>query len=261
VDFTLHIWRQRGREDAGGFVTYPVRGISPDLSFLEMLDVLNEELAGRGEAPVAFDHDCREGICGSCAMVINGDPHGPLPATTTCQLYMRHFVDGADITIEPWRADAFPVLRDLIVDRAALDRVIQAGGYVSVNSGAAPDAHAMTVAKQAADTAFEAAACIGCGACVAACPNGAAMLFTAAKVAQLALLPQGQPERVRRVIGMVEAMDHAGFGNCTNHYSCAEACPKEIPVRFIAHLNREFLRAALTSREFVELDRPHEHEE
>lgn len=261
MDFTLHVWRQHGPAEAGGFATYPVRGISPDLSFLEMLDVLNEELIGRGEPPVAFDHDCREGICGSCAMVINGDPHGPLPGTTTCQLYMRHFSNGAEITVEPWRARAFPVLRDLIVDRAALDRVIQAGGYVSVNTGAAPDAHALTVAKQAADAAFEAAACIGCGACVAACPNGSAMLFTAAKVVQLAMLPQGLPERARRVIGMVEAMDDAGFGNCTNHYACAEACPKQIPVRFIARLNREFLSAALTSREFFELARPHEHEE
>ncbi len=211
--------------------------------------------------PVAFDHDCREGICGSCAMVINGDPHGPLEGTTTCQLYMRHFDDGADITVEPWRARAFPVLRDLIVDRGALDSVIQAGGYVSINTGAAPDAHTATVAKQAADAAFEAAACIGCGACVAACPNGSAMLFTAAKVAQFALLPQGAPERSRRVIGMVEAMDDAGFGNCSNHYACVEACPKQIPLYAIARLNREFLGAALTSREFVELARPNAHEE
>lgn len=261
MQFTLHIWRQHGREEGGTFATYPVRGISPDLSFLEMLDVLNQELVGKGEAPIAFDHDCREGICGSCAMVINGDPHGPLPGTTTCQLYMRHFADGAEITVEPWRARAFPVLRDLIVDRGALDRVIQAGGYVEINTGAAPDAHAVTVSKEAADAAFEAAACIGCGACVAACPNGSAMLFTAAKIAQLALLPQGQPGRVRRVIHMVEAMDAAGFGNCTNHYACAEACPKEIPVRAIARLNREFMVAALTSREFAEPPRPHEHEE
>ena len=261
MDFTLRIWRQHRRDEPGAFISYPVRGISPDLSFLEMLDVLNEELVGKGEAPIAFDHDCREGICGSCAMVINGDPHGPLSGTTTCQLYMRHFRDGADITVEPWRARAFPVLRDLIVDRGALDRIIEAGGYVSVNTGAAPDAHAVTVAKESADAAFEAAACIGCGACVAACPNGAAMLFAAAKVTQLALLPQGRPERIGRVIGMVEAMDAAGFGNCTNHYACAEACPKEIPIRFIARLNREFMVAALTSREFAEAPKPHEHEE
>jgi succinate dehydrogenase / fumarate reductase iron-sulfur subunit len=261
MDFVLHIWRQHGAAEPGGFVTYPVRGISPGLSFLEMLDVLNEELIGRGEAPVAFDHDCREGICGSCSMVIDGFPHGPLPGTTTCQLYMRHFANGAEITVEPWRARAFPVLRDLIVDRSALDGIIQAGGYISVNTGAAPDAHAMTISKQAADAAFEVAACIGCGACVAACPNGSAMLFTAAKVVQFALLPQGRPERAQRVIGMVEAMDVAGFGNCSNHYACAEACPKQIPVRYIARLNREFLGAALTSREFIELARPHEHEE
>ena len=261
MNFTLHIWRQRGRDETGGFETHPVRGISPDLSFLEMLDVLNEELVGQGLPPVAFDHDCREGICGSCSMVINGDPHGPLPGTTTCQLYMRHFEDGAQITVEPWRARAFPVLRDLIVDRGALDRVIQAGGYVSINTGAAPDAHTMTVAKQAADAAFEAASCIGCGACVAACPNGSAMLFTAAKVAQLALMPQGAPERSRRVIGMVMAMDEAGFGNCSNHYACAEACPEQIPIQTIARLNREFLGAALTSREFIEPALPHAHEE
>jgi succinate dehydrogenase / fumarate reductase iron-sulfur subunit len=261
VDFTLQIWRQLGPDDPGRFRTYPVRGISPDLSFLEMLDVLNEELIGQGEPPIAFDHDCREGICGSCAMVINGDPHGPLPATTTCQLYMRHFQDGTEITVEPWRARAFPVLRDLIVDRGAFDKIIQAGGYVSINTGAAPDAHALTVAKEAADAAFEAAACIGCGACVAACPNGSAMLFTAAKVAQLAMLPQGQPERIGRAIHMVEAMDSAGFGNCSNHYACAEACPKQITVRYIARLNREFMVAALTSREFATPAKPHEHEE
>ena len=261
MDFTLHIWRQLKPDDPGGLATYRVRGISPDLSFLEVLDVLNEELVGRGEPPVTFEHDCREGICGSCSMVINGRPHGPLPATTTCQLYMRHFENNTEITVEPWRARAFPVLRDLVVDRSAFDRVIQAGGYVSVNTGAAPDAHALPVAKEAADAAFEAAACIGCGSCVAACPNGAAMLFTAAKVTQLALLPQGQAERTRRVIHMVEAMDTAGFGNCSNHYECIAACPQEIPARYMARLNREFMVAALTSREFAQPAKPHEHEE
>jgi succinate dehydrogenase / fumarate reductase iron-sulfur subunit len=261
MDFTLRIWRQRNADDKGRFVNYPVHGISPNLSFLEMLDVLNEELMGRGEAPVAFDHDCREGICGACSLVINGRPHGPLPGATTCQTYMRHFKNGSRITVEPWRAGAFPVLRDLVVDRGAFDRIIQAGGYVSVHTGAAPDANTVAVAKQAADAAFEAASCIGCGACVAACPNGAAMLFTAAKVAQFALMPQGEPERTRRVISLVEAMDAAGFGNCSNHYACTEACPKNIPVRYIARLNREFLNAALTSREFVEMDPAAAHEE
>jgi succinate dehydrogenase / fumarate reductase iron-sulfur subunit len=243
VDFTLHIWRQLGPDGTGGLVTYQVRGISPDLSFLEMLDVLNEELIGRGEPPVAFDHDCREGICGSCAMVINGHPHGPLPATTTCQLYMRHFEDGAELTVEPWRARAFPVLRDLIVDRSAFDRVIQAGGYVSVNTGAAPDAHALPVAKEAADAAFEAAACIGCGACVAACPNASAMLFTSAKIAQLSYLPQGQTERYERVMRMVNQMDAEGFGGCTNHGECEAVCPKDINLDFIARMNGELIKA------------------
>lgn len=261
MDFTLKIWRQAGPESQGRFETYPVKGISPDLSFLEMLDVLNEELTRMGRPPVAFDHDCREGICGSCSMVIDGQPHGPQPATTTCQLYMRHFTDGAEITVEPWRAKPFPVLRDLIVDRSPLDRIIEAAGYVSVNTGAAPDAHTMPIPRQDADQAFEAAACIGCGACVAACPNGSAMLFVAAKVTHLALMPQGKPERLHRALHMVGAMDEAGFGNCSNHYECAAACPKAIPERFIARLNREFMVAALTSREFARPCKLHEHEE
>lgn len=251
MEFTLHIWRQRGPQDRGDLVTYRVDGISPKMSFLEMLDVLNERLVERGECPVAFDHDCREGICGSCAMVIDGVAHGPLNAATTCQVYMRHFRDGAEITVEPWRARAFPVLKDLVVDRSALDRIIQAGGYVSVNAGAAADANAMLVPKEDADRAFEVAECIGCGACVAACPNASAMLFLAAKVRQFALLPQGRPERPHRVIAMAEAMDREGFGNCSNHYRCEAVCPKAISVRAIAELNREFLRAALTSREFA----------
>lgn len=260
MDFTLHVWRQEGPEAPGRLVTYQVKGISPDTSFLEMMDVLNEDLVSRGETPVAFDHDCREGICGACSMVINGIPHGPKERTTTCQLYMRHFKDGDEITVEPFRAKAFPVIKDLIVDRSALDRVMQAGGYVSVNAGQAPDANAVLIPKPDADLAFEAATCIGCGACVAACPNASAMLFVAAKVNQYALLPQGQPERVQRVIAMSEAMDAQGFGNCSNHYECEAVCPKGVSVRFIGRLNREFLKAALTSREFAE-PRPSEAEE
>jgi succinate dehydrogenase / fumarate reductase iron-sulfur subunit len=252
VDFRLRIWRQASAAAEGRLVDYQVSDIAPDTSFLEMMDVLNEDLVGRGEQPVAFDHDCREGICGSCAMVINGVPHGPEAGATTCQVYMRQFQDGDEITVEPFRAQAFPLVKDLVVDRSALDRLIEAGGYVSVNTGAAPDANAVAVDKDCADLAFEAAACIGCGACIAACPNASAMLFLGAKVNQYALLPQGQPERTRRVLAMSGAMDSEGFGNCSNHYECSAVCPKEIPVRFIARLNREFLRAALRSPEFAE---------
>jgi succinate dehydrogenase / fumarate reductase iron-sulfur subunit len=252
VEFTLHIWRQTSHDEPGRLETYEVGDISPDMSFLEMLDVLNERIITERGCPVSFDHDCREGICGSCAMVINGIAHGPQRGTTACQLYMRQFQDGDEITVEPIRARAFPVLRDLTVDRGALDRIIRAGGYVSVNTGAPPDAHSVLVSKQQADLAFDAATCIGCGACVAACPNASAMLFLGAKVSQLALLPQGQIERVHRVLAMSEAMEREGFGNCSNHYECSAVCPKEIPIRFIAVLNREFLRAAMTSREFVE---------
>jgi succinate dehydrogenase / fumarate reductase iron-sulfur subunit len=260
VKFTLHVWRQASPSGPGRMVTYGVTDICPYMSFLELLDVLNEKLIGAGEIPVAFDHDCREGICGSCSLVINGIPHGPQRATTTCQLYMREFRDGQEIYVEPWRAAAFPVIRDLVVDRSALDRIIGGAGYISVNTGSAPDANTIAIAKEVADTAFEAAACIGCGACVAACRNASAMLFVAAKVAQFARLPQGQPERLHRAIAMVDAMDREGFGNCSNHYECAAVCPKEISVRFIAELNREFLRAALTTRKFAHPHLPPEHE-
>ena len=249
MKFTLCVWRQLNADEPGSMVSYEVDGVSEDMSFLEVLDLLNENLVVRGEEPIAFDHDCREGICGMCALVINGVPHGPEPVTTACQLHMRKFTDGQTITVEPWRAAAFPVIRDLVVDRRSLDRVIQAGGFVSVNTGSAPDANALPISKDAADRAVEAAACIGCGACVAACPNASASLFVAAKVAQFAALPQGQPERLQRAIHLVEAMDREGFGGCTNHYECEAVCPKGIPVSFIAHLNRDFLKAALMSRE------------
>jgi succinate dehydrogenase / fumarate reductase iron-sulfur subunit len=243
MDLTLHIWRQKSRRDRGHFVRYRLEGVSAHASFLEMLDLLNEQLTEKGEEPVAFEHDCREGICGSCGMMIDGVPHGPQRGITACQLHMRSFRDGAEIRIEPWRARAFPVVRDLIVDRGAFDRIIEAGGFVSVNTGSAPEANNLLVSKDAAEMALDAAACIGCGACVAACPNASAMLFTAAKVSHLGLLPQGQPERWQRVRDMVARMDEEGFGSCTNHGACQSACPKEISVDFIARLNGDFRRA------------------
>lgn len=246
MKLTLNIWRQKDKNSKGQFENYNLNEVSPDMSFLEMLDVLNEDLLHKGDEPVAFDHDCREGICGACSMTINGRPHGPEKQTTTCQLHMRKFNDGETITIEPFRAKPFPVIRDLIVDRTSFDRIQQAGGFVSVNTGSSPDANAMPIAKVAADKAFDAAACIGCGACVAACPNGAAMLFTSAKIGQFALLPQGQPERKERVIAMVKQMDSEGFGACTNHYECEAACPKGISVEFIAMMNRDFMKASFT---------------
>ncbi|MDD9206633.1 succinate dehydrogenase/fumarate reductase iron-sulfur subunit [Georgenia sp. 10Sc9-8] len=244
MKITLKVWRQAGPQDKGRMVDYELVGLSEDMSFLEMLDVLNEELFARGEDPVAVDSDCREGICGACGVVINGVAHGP-ERTTTCQLHMRSFADGDTVTVEPWRADAFPVIKDLVVDRSAFDRIIAAGGYISVNTGAAPDAHATPVPKADADRAFEAAACISCGACVAACPNASAMLFTAAKVTHLGLLPQGQPEREARVVNMLDQHDAEGFGGCTNIGECAAVCPKEIPLDVINWLNAD-LRTALT---------------
>jgi succinate dehydrogenase / fumarate reductase iron-sulfur subunit len=244
---TLKIWRQAGPSSTGRFETCDAPNVSPDMSYLEMLDVVNERLEAAGERAIAFDHDCREGICGACSMMINGIPHGPARATTTCQLHLRHFRDGQTVTIEPFRARAFPVLRDLIVDRGALDRIIESGGFVSVATGNAPDANAVPVPKDRLERAMDAAQCIGCGACVAACPNGSAMLFTGAKVTHLGLLPQGQPERRRRVGAMVERMDLEGFGGCTNFGECHEACPKEIPLTTIARLNRDYLKASLST--------------
>lgn len=248
MKLTLKIWRQSGAEDKGRMVGYQVDDADEDMSFLELLDVLNEKLILSGDEPVAFDHDCREGICGSCAMVINGHAHGPQKATTACQLHLRHFSDGETITIEPWRAAAFPVVKDLVVDRTALDRMIQAGGYISAPTGSAPDAHATPVPKPAADRAFTAAACIGCGACVAACPNGSASLFLGAKITALGELPQGQPERYERVVRMVEQHDAEGFGGCTNTGACAVSCPKEIPLDVISQLNRDYLTATTGRR-------------
>ena len=245
MNFTLNIWRQKGPNEKGRFVTYKVHDISADMSFLEMLDSVNQGLIAKGEEPVAFEQDCREGICGSCSLVINGIPHGPDCGITTCQLYMRRFPDGAAITIEPWRARAFPIIKDLVVDRRALDRVMQAGGYISVNTGGAVDGNVLLISKDQAETAMDAASCIGCGACVAACKNASAMLFVAAKVSHLALLPQGKPERTSRVKAMLEAMDREEFGSCGNQNECEAVCPKRISVRFIATLNREYLRAGV----------------
>ena len=241
---TLEIWRQTSADGAGGFVTYPMEDVSEHMSFLELLDTLNEMLIEKGEEPVAFEHDCREGICGSCGVVIDGKAHGPMPGTATCQLHMRHYSDGDRIRIEPWRSAGFPVVKDLVVDRGAFDRIIQSGGYVSVNTGSAPDANNIPIGKPVADRSMDAAECIGCGACVAQCPNGAAHLFTAAKVAHLGTLPQGEPERYRRVTRMVETME-TYFGSCSNFRECEAACPKEISIDFIADMNRDFLRAKL----------------
>lgn len=247
MNLTLHVWRQKSAGAEGRFVEYKADDVSPDMSFLEMLDVVNEDLILRGQEPIAFDHDCREGICGTCGLMINGVAHGPQAATTTCQLHMRHFSDGDEIYIEPWRATAFPIIKDLVVDRAAFDRIIQAGGFISASTGSAPDANSIPVPKDHADLSMDAAACIGCGACVAACPNASAMLFTAAKVSHLGLLPQGQPERYDRVIKMVDQMDEEGFGGCTNIGECSAVCPKEISMDFIAQMNRDLLRASLFS--------------
>ncbi len=249
MNLTLRVWRQPGPSVPGRLERYEAADISPDMSFLEMLDVVNEQLAVAGQEPIAFDHDCREGICGMCSLMINGVAHGPMKGTATCQLHMRSFTDGDEILIEPFRAGAFPVLRDLCVDRTALDRVIQAGGFISARTGAAPDGNATPVAKVDADRAMDAAACIGCGACVAACPNGSASLFTAAKVSHLGLLPQGQPERLRRVLRMVDQMDQEGFGGCTLYGECMEACPKEISIDFITRMNGDYLRASLSAGE------------
>ncbi len=251
MKFTLHVWRQSGPNARGEMKQYEATGVNPDMSFLEMLDVVNQELIARGEEPIAFDHDCREGICGSCGIVINGVPHGPrrrlangkIEAKTTCQTYMRDFTDGQHLWLEPWRAGAFPVIKDLVVDRSAFDRIMQAGGYISANTGGAPDGNAILIPKRDQEKAMDAAQCIGCGACVAACKNASAMLFVAAKVSHLGILPQGQPERAQRVVRMVEQMDKEGFGNCTNYMECEAACPKEISRQFIARMNRDYLWA------------------
>jgi succinate dehydrogenase / fumarate reductase, iron-sulfur subunit len=244
INLTLNVWRQKNRNSAGRFETYPARDISTDMSFLEMLDVVNERLILDGKEPIAFDHDCREGICGQCGVVINGDAHGPRRATTTCQLHMRSFRNGDVLTIEPWRAAAFPIVKDLMVDRSAFDRIIASGGFVSVRTGNAPEANDIPVPKDDAELSMDAAACIGCGACVAACPNASAMLFVSAKVGHLNLLPQGEPEKYRRATAMIDQMDEEGFGSCTNHGECEAVCPKEIRLEFIARLNRDYLKAS-----------------
>ena len=245
MNLILHVWRQAGPDVPGKMVVYPARDIKPDMSFLEMLDVVNEGLTERGEIPIAFDSDCREGICGMCSLMINGIAHGPMRGTATCQLHMRSFKDGDTIYIEPWRARAFPIIKDLTVDRSAFDRIIQAGGFITAPTGGAQDANSILVSKESVETAMDAAACIGCGACVAACPNAAASLFTSAKITHLGLLPQGQPERYRRALEMVKQMDLENFGNCTLHGECQEACPKEISIDTITRMNRDFVRASL----------------
>lgn len=248
----LHVWRQKNSKDPGRLVRYEVPNVNEHMSFLEMLDVLNESLILKGEDPIAFDHDCREGICGMCGMMVNGKAHGGFKGTTLCQVHMRHYKDGDELYLEPWRARAFPVIKDLVVDRSALDRIIAAGGYISVPTGSAPDGNAIPVRKQDAELAMDAAACIGCGACVAACPNASASLFTGAKISHLGRLPQGQPERDQRALAMVQQMQLEGFGNCTNIGECEAACPKEIRLDVIARMNRDYIKAALTEREVVE---------
>ena len=248
MNLTLRVWRQKGPNTEGTLTEYKATGISPEMSFLEMLDVVNEGLIERGETPIAFDHDCREGICGSCGMMINGVAHGPMKATATCQLHMRSFSDGDTVVIEPWRVRAFPVIKDLCVNRSAFDRIVAAGGYISAPTGSAKDANNIPIAKSDADAAMDAAACIGCGACAAACPNGSASLFTGAKVSHLGLLPQGQPERYRRALSMVAQMDIENFGGCTLFGECQEACPKEISIDVISRMNRDFMRAAVTAQ-------------